>query len=335
METDTGDSELQEGKVMDKNFDVLKLYIGMKRLRLTEERIGKKFQEQEMRTPMHLYIGQEAIAVGVCQNLEREDIVYSNHRGHGHYIAKGGSISRLIAELYNKEGGCSKGRGGSMHIIDNEAGVGLTSSIVSGNVPIATGEAMAFKMRKSGNIAVAFFGDGASEEGCVYESICYAALHKLPIIYVCENNEYAMYTSLDKREPVRDISQKFEGILPTVIEDGNDIEKTYEVANKAVERARNGEGPVFIEFKTYRFANHYETKNGDPLGFRPKDEYDSWIKRCPVRLLENKLIEKNVLTGEKINEIDMMINSEIDKAFEYAQESELPKAQDLFMGLFG
>lgn len=320
---------------MDKSIDVIKLYTEMKRIRLTEERIGKKFQEQEMRTPMHLYLGQEAIAVGVCQNLVKEDVIYSNHRGHGHYIAKGGSIAKLVAELYNKEGGCSRGRGGSMHIIDNDAGVGLTSSIVSGNVPIATGEAMTFKMKKTNNVAVTFFGDGASEEGCVYESICYAALHKLPVIYVCENNEYAMYTTLDKREPVGNISMKFDGILPTVIADGNDVEKTYEVAWQAVERARKGEGPTFIEFKTYRFANHYETKNGDPLGFRPKEEYDSWIEKCPIKTLENRLIEKNVLSMNKINEIENSINSEIDKAFEYALESKLPEADDILSGLWG
>ncbi len=320
---------------MDKNINAVTLYKEMKKIRLSEERIGLKFQEQKMRTPMHLYLGQEAIAVGVCQNLVKEDVIYSNHRGHGHYIAKGGSIAKLVAELYNKEGGCSKGRGGSMHIIDNEAGVGLTSSIVSGNVPIATGEAMAFKMKHTDNVAVTFFGDGASEEGCVYESICYAALHKLPILYICENNEYAMYTGLDKREPASDISMKFQGILPTIIVDGNDVKKTYEAASEAVERARRGEGPTFIEFKTYRFANHYETKGGDPLGFRPQEEYDSWKQRCPIKILENKLLAENILSNEIITEIDNEINSEIDKAFEYAFESELPKADDILAGLWG
>lgn len=320
---------------MNKSVDAITLYMEMKKIRLTEERIGFKFQEQEMRTPMHLYLGQEAVAVGICQNLVKEDVIYSNHRGHGHYIAKGGSIAKLVAELYNKEGGCSKGRGGSMHIIDNEAGVGLTSSIVSGSVPIATGEAMSFKMNKTKNVAVTFFGDGASEEGCIYESICFAALHKLPVIFVCENNEYAMYTTLDKREPVKDISMKFQGILPTVIADGNDVEKTFEVAKEAVDRARRGEGPTFIEFNTYRYANHYETKNGDPLGFRPQEEYDSWKTKCPIQKLENKLMDKNLLSFDKIKDIDNEINSEIDKAFEYAKQSELPKADDIMSGLWG
>lgn len=320
---------------MKKNFDLIQFYKEMKKIRLTEERIGEKFQEQQMRTPMHLSIGQEAIAVGICQNLEKQDVIYSNHRGHGHYIAKGGSIPKLIAELYNKESGCSKGRGGSMHIIDNEVGMGLTSSIVSGNVPIATGEAMAFKMKNIKNVAVVFFGDGASEEGCVYESICYAALHNLPIIFVCENNLYAMYTTLDKREPVCNISDKFEKILPTVIEDGNDIEKVYEVAYDAVQKARNGGGPTFIEFKTYRFANHYETKNGNPLAFRPEEEYDSWLERCPIKQVEEKLLEKNLLTAHSIKVIEDKMNEEIDAAFNYAYESKLPKAEDIMLGLWG
>lgn len=319
---------------MEKHVDIIKLYKEMKRIRLLEERIGEKFQEQKMRTPMHLYLGQEAIAVGVCQNLDREDVIYSNHRGHGHYTAKGGNISKLVAELYNKENGCSRGRGGSMHIIDKDAGVGLTSSIVSGNVPIATGEAMAFKMKKTDHVAAAFFGDGASEEGCVYESICYAALHKLPIVYVCENNQYAMYTTLDKREPVEHISMKFDKILPVIIEDGNDVEKTYAAAQQAVTRARRGEGPTLIEYMTYRFANHYETKNGDPLGFRPREEYDSWKRRCPIQSLEKKLIGQNLLSAEKMNEIANEINQEIDEAFSYAYKGKLPEAESLFMGLW-
>lgn len=307
----------------------------MKKIRLTEERIGLKFQEQKMRTPMHLSIGQEAIAVGVCQNLTSSDVVYSNHRGHGHYIAKGGDINKLVAELYNKADGCSKGHGGSMHIIDTSVGFGLTSSIVSGNVPIATGEAMSRKMQKTNTVSVVFFGDGASEEGCVYESICFAALQKLPIVFICENNFYAMYTTLDKREPVKDISSKFQGILPTVIADGNDIEITYRTAADAIEKARTGNGPSFIEFKTYRFANHYETKNGDPLGFRSQAEYNSWLSKCPIKTFEEKLLSKNILSVDDIRRIEENISIEIDNAFDYADKSELPLASDISLGLWG
>jgi pyruvate dehydrogenase E1 component alpha subunit len=320
---------------MDKNDIAITLYKGMKKIRMSEERIGLKFQEQEMKTPMHLSLGQEAIAVGVCQALTKEDVIYSNHRGHGHYIAKGGNLDKLIAELYNKEGGCSRGRGGSMHIIDNEAGVGMTSSIVSGNVPIATGEAMAFKMMNSDRVAVTFFGDGASEEGCVYESICYAALHKLPILYICENNEYAMYTTLDKREPTKDIAMKFQEILPTFITDGNDVEQVFKITQEATERARNGVGPTFLEFRTYRYANHYETKGGDPLGFRPKEEYERWKQKCPIQKYERILLGKNLLNEVLINMIEEEINSDLDKAFKYAMESELPKAYDVHCGLWG
>jgi len=314
---------------------LISLYSKMKRIRMTEERIGLKFQDQKMRTAMHLSIGQEAVAAGVCQNLSKNDIVYSNHRGHGHYIAKGGDIRKLIAELYNKAEGCSNGHGGSMHIIDSTVGFRLTSSIVAGNVPIATGEAMAMKMKNTGNVVVVFFGDGASEEGCVYESICFAALKKLPIIYVCENNLYAMYTTLDKREPNQTISSKFESILPTILADGNDVEVTYKTSASAIDHARNGMGPTFIEFNTYRFVNHYETKNGDPLGYRPQKEYDEWLNKCPVKNLEKKLIESNSISLNDIEHLESKINMELDQAFEYAFNGSFPNPDNIMKGLWG
>lgn len=315
--------------------NLISLYSTMKRIRMIEERIGLKFQDQEMRTAMHLSIGQEAIAAGVCQNLSKHDIVYSNHRGHGHYIAKGGNIRKLIAELYNRSEGCSKGHGGSMHIIDPAVGFRLTSSIVAGNVPIATGEAMGMKMKHSNNVVVVFFGDGASEEGCVYESVCFAQVKKLPIIYVCENNLYAMYTTLDKREPNQTISSKFESILPTILADGNDAEITYKTSASAIDHARNGMGPTLIEFNTYRFVNHYETKNGDPLGYRPQKEYDEWLNKCPVKNLENKLLANNFINLKDIEQLKSQINEELNEAFEYALNGSLPKPDNIMKGLWG
>ena len=182
----------------------------MKRIRMIEEAIANNYNNdiREMHTPIHLYNGQEAVAVGVCSELRKEDVVFSNHRCHGHYLAKGGDLNKMMAELHNRKTGCCKGHGGSMHLMDKENGVALASAIVAGNVSIATGFAMAEKMKKTTNIAVVFFGDGASEEGSVYESICFAKLMNLPIVFVCENNLYSIATPMEKREPNQDISSK-------------------------------------------------------------------------------------------------------------------------------
>lgn len=307
----------------------------MKKIRLLEERINIEFLKQEMRTPLHSYIGQEAIAVGVCNNLKKDDTIYSNHRSHGHYIAKGGNMKALVAELYNRATGCSKGYGGSMHVIDRECGVELTSSIVAGTVPIATGNALAYNIRNQNNISVAFFGDGASEEGCVYESICFAAIKKLPIIYVCENNLYAMYTSMEKREPVKHISDKFSNILPTYILDGNDVETLHNIMKKLIIKVRNGNGPIFIECKTYRLRNHYESASAHDFWYRDETEWQKWALHCPIKRIEQKILELDISQKEKLQYIDDNLLKEIEAAFQYAKNSEYPKPQDILVGVFG
>ena len=309
-------------------------YKKMKRIRLLEERINKEFKKQQMRTPLHSCIGQEAIAVGVCNHLTQQDTIYSNHRSHGHYIAKGGDMGKLVAELYNRQTGCSKGRGGSMHIIDRTCGMELTSSIVAGTVPVATGNALAYTLKKKNNVSVAYFGDGASEEGCVYESICFAAVRNLPIVYVCENNFYAMYTALGKREPTEHIADKFSNILTTYIVDGNNIEEVEEIAKEAIAYARNRKGPVFLECETYRFMNHYESASAKDFWYRDVEEWKEWVEKCPIKRLEHKIIESDGNLRAQLSDIDAGIVKEIDEAFKFAMSSEYPNPQDLYEGMW-
>lgn len=319
------------------NDNLLALYIAMKRIRMIEEAIASNYNNdvREMHTPIHLYNGQEAVAVGVCSELRKEDVIFSNHRCHGHYLAKGGDLNKMMAELHNRKTGCCKGHGGSMHLMDKENGVALTSAIVAGNVPIATGFAMAEKIKKTTNIAVAFFGDGASEEGSVYESICFAKLMKLPIVFVCENNLYSIATPIEKREPNQDISSKFETILPTHKIDGNDVCAVKNIASRVVDSARKGEGPSLIECMTYRLKDHHNIGNGIDGRFRTVQEIKEWEDKCPIERLKKKILE-GMLTNEKeLYQIEQCIEKEIVGAFRFARESACPDGKDLFKGLWG
>lgn len=314
----------------------MKLYYSMKRIRMVENYIADHYngEVREMRTPVHLCDGQEGIAAGICANLKKQDAVFGNHRSHGHYLAKGGDLNKMVAELHNKETGCCRGRGGSMHLIDRENGVELTSSIVAGNVSIAVGYALAQKMKKTKDISVVFFGDGASEEGSVYESICYAKVNKLPVLFVCENNLYSISTPFYVREPNADICSKFETILPAGFVDGNDVLAVYEKARELIGRIRNGEGPCFLECKTYRYRNHHNTGNGVDNRFRTDKELDLWKSKCPIMKLEKKLVAEGTLGKEEIDRIEDGIQMEIESAFSYAKESPCPDAGTLCEGVW-
>lgn len=311
---------------------LLKYYTEMKRIRLVECAIADNYfnDVREMHTPIHLYDGQEAVAVGVCQQLESEDVIFSNHRCHGHYLAKGGNLRKMIAELFTKETGCCKGKGGSMHLADKSAGVALSSAIVAGNVSVGTGYALGFKQQESHNIAVVFLGDGATEEGNVYESICFAKLHALPVLYVCENNLYAVSTAYDVREPLHRVSDKFKTIIETHIIDGNDIFEVANISSDCIKRIRNGEGPVFLECMTYRFRDHHSIKTGIESGYRTLEEWQDWNAKCPIKALENYLISKNWIDTEKIISIEEELQNEILDAFHFAHESSLPRPESLF-----
>ena len=228
------------------------LFYSMLRLRRIEEEIANRYSNQEMRCPMHLCIGQEAIATGISVNLNHDDKVFSNHRAHGHYLAKGGNLKALIAELYGREGGCCGGKGGSMHLVDIRVNFIASTPIVGGTVPVAVGSAWASSLKKENIVTVVYFGDGCFEEGVMHESMNFASLHNLPIIFICENNNFSVYTSLELRQPKRPIYKIAEAHgISSFYSNGNDIEQVINLSSKAINNARNGNGPQFLEFLTY------------------------------------------------------------------------------------
>ena len=311
------------------------LYQMMLEIRKVELKIAEHYPTDEMRTPIHLCIGQEAVAAGVCANLHTDDYVFSNHRGHGHYLAKKGNLNTMIAELYNKETGCARGRGGSMHLVDPAVGLLGSSSIVAGGIPVATGAALAAAYRKDGRVAVVFFGDGAAEEGVLYESINFAVLKKLPVIYVCENNLYAVCSPLHRRQPGNDIYKRVEGFgIPAGCIDGNDVIQVYETARQAVALARQGGGPYFLECKTYRLTDHHDRKTGVESGYRTQAEWDEWAGQCPLKRLESFLKAGNLVSDQELQAMEKAVDKKIAQAFLFAQASPLPRKSEIAKYLY-
>lgn len=309
----------------------LRLHAMMKRIRLFEEKIAALYPEREMKCPVHLCIGQEAIAAGVCANLKKEDYVFSNHRGHGHAIAKGAAMEPLMAEFYGKTTGCSRSKGGSMHIIDVEHGLLGTSAIVGGGIPMGVGAALASKIRGENRITAIFFGDGASEEGAFYESFNFASLHRLPVIFVCENNFYATNSHQTARQfacRIHDAAGIFDS--PGVCVDGNDVLAVYDAAKTATERARNGWGPALIEAKTYRWKGHVGPEADHEKGLRPMDELLKWMERCPIANFERHLLKEKTATPKKLIGVAEVISKEVDAAVTFAKESPYPEPSELF-----
>lgn len=296
-----------------------------------EKHMESLYHLDEMKTPIHLCIGQEAIAVGVCAHLKDEDYIQSNHRSHGHYLAKGGDLKKMIAELYCRETGCSRGRGGSMHLIDTSVGHLGSSSIVGGGIPIGTGLGLASKLGGHGRVSVVFFGDGAADEGTLYESINFAVLKRLPVIYVLEDNAWAVCSHRRRRQAMPNIFLKAdaEHVLSRSI-DGNDLSAVYAAAGEAVERARGGQGPSLIECKTYRVRGHAGSYSDAHLGYRSQEEIDRWEKeRCPVAAWRDRLLAEAVIGEDDLREMERRVDGRIREAFDYAQKSPLPAAEDL------
>ena len=314
---------------------LLSLYFQMLRIRKVELRIESQYHLDEMKTPLHLCIGQEAVAVGVCSSLRKDDLISSNHRGHGHYLAKGGNLEAMIAELYCRETGCSKGRGGSMHLIDTSVGHIGSSSIVGGCIPIGVGLALAIKIQKQDRVSVTFFGDGAADQGVLYESVNFAALKRLPVIFVYENNQYSVCSHVSSRQAGEIL---FHGMSPELIQsfmvDGNSVLAVYEASREAVERARAGEGPAFIECKTYRVRGHAGSGPDTALGYRTAEEIAVWEAQCPITRFRDKLLSDRAITEEGMGDMEQEIEAEIDEAFRSARESPLPKGEDLELYLF-
>lgn len=304
---------------------LLHLYREMLRIRRVEEEIARLYPEQEMRCPVHLCIGQEAVAVGVCAALRREDAVVSSHRAHGHYLAKGGDLKAMLAEIYGKSTGCAGGRGGSMHLVDRSVNFLASAPVVGGTVPVGVGAALGARMKGQNCVTVAFFGDACVEEGVVHESLNYAALKKLPVIFVCENNLYSTATPLSERQPDRPIYQWAKGYgMPACNGNGNDVEAVLTLAQDAAARAHEGGGPTFLELATYRWREHVGPNYDIDLGYRTADELAQWQEQCPVETFRQKLTERGILTAMDGEQILREIQKEIDDAFHYAKVSPFP-----------
>lgn len=310
--------------------ELIELYKMMKTIRMVERRIEEEYKYDEIKTPIHLSIGQEAIAAGVCIHLRKDDYIFETHRSHAQYIAKGGDLKKMIAELYLRKTGCSLGRGGSMHLVDPEVGILGSSAIVGGDIPLGTGTALASKLQRNDKVTAVFFGDGAVDEGTFHESLNFASLKKLPVLYICENNHYAINSKESQRHAGEGIYRWAQGYdIPSYQIDGNDVLQVSEYAEKAISRCRNGEGPIFIECLTYRWKGHIGTVNDVGEGLRPQSEYDYWVSKCPIKWYGEYLKSIGVLNDEMDKSICDEISRQVAEAFEFAQSSSKPSPEDL------
>lgn len=297
-------------------------------IRQFEEGAEESYMRGLIHGTMHLSIGQEASAVGICLGLSDEDQITSTHRGHGHCIAKGADVSRMFAEFFGKTTGYCRGRGGSMHIADVSTGNLGANGIVGGGLPIAVGAALAAKKMKTGNVVVCFFGDGANNEGAFHEALNMAAIWKLPVVFVCENNGYGMSTSVARATAVPNIADRAAAYaMPGVIVDGNVVSDVAEAMHEATERARNGEGPTLIECKTYRYRGHSKS---DRNRYRTKEEIEEWMtERDPIEAFEAELVEFGVIDESGIEDIRESVRKEIAAGIEFAKESPMPEVANL------
>lgn len=310
------------------------LHRRMVRIRLFEEAAGRLAESNRLPGFLHLYVGEEAVAAGVCGNLTDDDQITSTHRGHGHLVAKGGDFNRMMAELMGKSNGYNKGKGGSMHICDLDLGMLGANGIVGAGAPIAVGAALANKYRDNGNVAVAFFGDGATNIGAFHEAANMACALHLPIVFACENNEYGEFTPRDKTMAITDIVDRAAGYgMPGVICDGMDVVAVYEAAGEAIARAREGGGPALIEAKTYRFYNHHGVQNLG-LKYRTDDEVAEMKKRDPIFSFEDRMIEAGTTDRATIDGVWDELRADIETAIEFAEAGDLPAAEQITVGVY-
>jgi acetoin:2,6-dichlorophenolindophenol oxidoreductase subunit alpha len=313
----------------------LTFFRDMLRIRLIEEEIERRYCEDQMKTPIHLVIGQEATSVGCCAALARQDLLYSSHRTHGNYLAKGGDLRAMLSEMYCRANGCVGSRGGSMHLVDKSVGMAGTSAIVGGAVPIATGAALAADLKGERHVTTVFFGDAATEEGVLSESLNFAALKQLPIIFFCENNFYSVQSPLWTRQPSRELWKWASGYgLPSVHIDGMNVLAVYEATREAVERARNGGGPTFIEAVCYRFRAHGGSGDDTKSGYREMEERSAWDEYDPVALHFQYLSGAGLLTTAARDAMRDEIMTEVHAAFEHAIASPNPVEADLYRHVY-
>ena len=309
------------------NEKMVEMYSNMTKIRMFESRVADLFAAGKIPGFVHLYIGEEAVATGVCATLRDEDYITSTHRGHGHLISKGGDIKLMMAELFGKKTGYCKGKGGSMHIADVGLGILGANGIVGGGPPLAAGAALAAQYQGKDFVAACFFGDGAANQGTTHEAMNLATCWKLPVVFVNENNMYGISSCTINSMCVADIADRASAYdMPGAVVDGNDVVAVYEAAFEAVKRAREGGGPSLIECKTYRHRGHFE---GDPCVYRNEDELQEWKAKDPLPRFEKKLLEMQVLTEKKIGEIKDSIEKALEEAVSFAEESSFPDPNEI------
>jgi pyruvate dehydrogenase E1 component alpha subunit len=298
----------------------------MLEIRFFEEKVFDLYAQNLVPGTIHLYAGEEAVAVGVCSNLRKNDYITSTHRGHGHCIAKGADLKRTMAEILGKKTGYCKGKGGSMHIADFSIGMLGATAVVGAGIPIAVGAGLSIKLRKTDQVVACFFGEGASNQGTFHEGINMAAVWRLPVIFVCENNLYAMGTHQSRVMNIENIADRAIAYgIPGVVVDGNNVLAVYEATVKAVERARNGEGPTLIECKTYRHKGHSRV---DPARYRPKEEVEEWLAKDPIKRFKEKLLKDGILTEAEVRQIEREVAAKIEDAVRFAMESPYPDPEE-------
>ena len=332
---------MKENKIKFKKIDdyklskgnLLKMYFTMLKIRYFENKITDLYSKGLMPGLAHLYIGEEAIAVGVCANLTERDFAVSTHRGHGHLIAQGADLKKMMAEVLGKETGYCKGKGGSMHIMDVSKGILGADGIVGAGIPIATGSGYSAKVRGTDQVTISFFGDAASNQGTFHESINMAAAWKLPVVYVCENNLYGISVDIRKVTNTKDIATRALAYnIPGVVVDGNDVLEVYRVTKEAIKRARKGEGPSLIECKTYRFKGHHV---GDPGRlYRLEKETKEWMACCPIKTFRERLVEGEISSEEELSLIEKDTKKIIKEAVDFAIQSPYPDENEVYKNLF-
>ena len=310
----------------------LQLLQQMMRIRAVEETIAERYAEGKMRCPTHLSIGQEGVAAAVGMALRPSDLAVSGHRAHAHYLAKGGNLPRMIAEIYGKSTGCARGKGGSMHLVDEEAGFMGSTAIVGGTVPIGVGLAFAAKLRRTGQVSCVFLGDAVAETGVFFESVNFAVLKKLPVLFICENNLYSVYSPLRVRQPAgRKIHEMVAAMgLPAAHGDGNDARAVYQAVSGGLEAIRAGQGPRFYEFDTYRWREHCGPLYDNDLGYRTEAEFLEWKAREPIGALRQALLVEKAATAGDFEQVQADIDREVAAAFDFAERSPYPPAEEAF-----
>ena len=308
---------------MPDNNKLLDMYRQMLTIRFFEEKVFELYGQNLVPGTIHLYAGEEAVAVGVCANLRKDDYITSTHRGHGHCIAKGARLDKTMAEILGRKTGYCKGKGGSMHIADFSVGMLGATAVVGAGIPIATGAGLSIKLRGTNQVAACFFGDGASNQGTFHEGINLAAVWHLPVVFVCENNLYAMGTRQTRVMLVDNIADRAAGYgIPGAVVDGNDVLAVFEAARVAVERARQGEGPTLLECKTYRLRGH---SRFDPAAYRPKEEVSDWLKKDTIARFQSRLLDMGIMTESEIQRTVERARNDVEKATKFALESPFPE----------